>query len=353
MTIPATPPTTTKNALNAPSTAALNGWIETRKPAWDNLARILNSAGVGRNGVRSLPRADLKSLGPLYRRTASDLAYARLRGADSALLLYLNGLVTRAHGTLYADKNPGWSRLLEFVMTGFPRLLRRKRLYVLCAALMVLLGGCVAAVMVAIEPGNLRLVVPAQFADNDSYYAERERNPQYNAPDEAKPVFAAGLMANNIRVAILAFAAGTLGGFPTLFLLFYNGMPLGGLAMQQHLAGRDVLFWSLILPHGVIELTAIIIGGAAGMVIGHALVAPGERTRKEALASAGKEAVRLLLGTVPLFIAAGFIEAFITPSALPKELKLGFAALTGIFLMAYYRAGYDQDLELTAPEKSS
>lgn len=353
MTIPATPPTTPKNALNAPSSAALNGWIETRKPAWDNLARILNTAGVGRNGIRALPRADLKSLGPLYRRTASDLAYARLRGADSALLLYLNDLVTRAHGTLYAEKNPGWSRLWEFVTTGFPRLLRRKRLYVLSAALMVLLGACVAAVMVAVEPANLRLVVPAQFADNDSYYAERERNPQYNAPDEAKPAFAAGLMTNNIRVAILAFAAGTLGGFPTLFLLFYNGMPLGGLAMQQHLAGRDVLFWSLILPHGVIELTAIIIGGAAGMIIGHALIAPGERTRKEALAAAGKEAVRLLLGTVPLFIAAGFIEAFITPSALPKELKLGFAALTAIFLMAYFRVGYKQDLELTAPVNPS
>ncbi len=353
MTIPATPPTPNRTAPNAPSTAALSGWIETRKPAWDNLARILNAAGAGRDGVRKLARADLKSLGPLYRRTASDLAYARLRGADAALLLYLNGLVARAHGTLYADNNPGWARLWEFLMTGFPRLLRRKRLYVLSAALMVLLGACVAAVMVAVEPGNLRLVVPAQFADNDSYYAERERNPQYNAPDEAKPMFAAGLMANNIRVAILAFAVGTLGGFPTLFLLFYNGMPLGGLAMQQHLAGRDVLFWSLILPHGVIELTAIIIGGAAGMVIGHALVAPGERTRKEALAMAGKEAVRLLLGTVPLFIAAGLIEAFITPSALTKELKLVFAALTGIFLIAYFRAGFDREGELNAPANAS
>ncbi|MBC8140718.1 MAG: stage II sporulation protein M, partial [Armatimonadetes bacterium] len=210
-------------------------------------------------------------------------------------------------------------------------------------ALMMVLGAIVAAVMVAVEPANLRLVVPGQFADNDSYYAEREANPQYNAPDEAKPAFAAGLMTNNIRVAILAFGAGTLGGFPTLFLLFYNGMPLGGLAMQQHLAGRDVLFWSLILPHGVIELTAIIISGAGGMIIGHALVAPGERSRKEALTIAGRDAVRLLLGTVPLFIAAGFIESFITPSAVPKEHKLGFAAQTAGFLGSYFQAGYKHD----------
>ncbi len=344
MTIPSVPPTP-PNPLNLPSTAALSSWIETRKPGWDTLARILNTMGAGRNGIRSLPRSDLKSLGPLYRRTASDLAYARLRGADSALLLYLNGLVTRAHGTLYAEKNPGFSRLVSFIATGFPRLLRRRQLYVFAATFMVLFGACVAAVMVAVEPANIRVVVPAQFADNDSYYAEREKNPAYNPPDEQKPPFAAQLMTNNIRVAILAFAAGTLGGFPTLFLLFYNGLPLGALAMQQHLAGRDTLFWSLILPHGVIELTAIIIGGAAGMVIGHALIAPGERTRKEALSAAGRDAVRLLLGTVPLFIAAGFIESFITPSALPKELKLVFAALTAIFLVAYFRAGYRHDNE--------
>ena len=327
----------------APSSAALNSWIETHKPSWDNLARILNTAGLGRSAVRALPRADLKLLGPLYRRTASDLAYARLRGADSSLLLYLNDLVTRAHGTLYAEKSPGFSRLWLFLSSGFPQLLRRRKWFVYSAALMMLLGVVVSGVMVAMEPANLRLVVPAQFADNDSYYAEREANPQYNAPDEAKPAFAAGLMTNNIRVAILAFAVGTLGGFPTLFLLFYNGMPLGGLAMQQHLAGRDTLFWSLILPHGVIELTAIIIAGAGGMIIGHALVAPGERTRKAALAAAGRDAVKLLLGTVPLFIAAGFIEAFITPSALPQAFKLGFAALTAVFLVSYFQAGYRRE----------
>jgi uncharacterized membrane protein SpoIIM required for sporulation len=349
MTTPANIPTVPKSVGKSPTTAAMNSWIENRKPAWDNLARILNAMGSGRNGMRALPRADLKAIGPLYRRTASDLQYARLRGADAALVDYLNDLVVRAHGMLYAERGPGGMRLLQFIMVGFPRLLRRKRLYVLAATITLLLGAIVAAGMVAVEPANLRIVVPAQFADNDSYYAEREKNPAYNAPDEVKPAFAAGLMTNNIRVAILAFAAGTLGGFPTLFLLFYNGMPLGGLAMQQHLAGRDVLFWSLILPHGVIELTAIIIGGAAGMVIGHALVAPGELSRKEALKVAGRDAVRLLLGTVPLFIAAGFIESFITPSALPKELKLGFAGLTAIFLIAYSRMGYNPDIENPVP----
>lgn len=357
MSISTIPPA--KPAANVPSSAALNSWIETHKPTWDNLARIINTVGTGQNGIRRLSRADLKALGSLYRRTAADYSYARLRGADPSLVSYLNDLVTRAHGTVYAQKSPGWAKLWEFVSVGFPQMLRRRKAYVYAAAAMMLLGVIVSAVMVAVEPANLRLVVPAQFADNDSYYAEREANPQYNAPDEEKPAFAAGLMTHNIQVAILAFAFGTLGGFPTLWVMFSNGMPLGGLAMQQHLAGRDVLFWSLILPHGVIELTAIIISGAGGMIIGHALVAPGERSRKEALAIAGRDAVRLLLGTVPLFIAAGFIESFITPSALPKELKLGFAALTAIFLVSYFQSGYKGDrgnstvVEPIAPETVS
>jgi uncharacterized membrane protein SpoIIM required for sporulation len=175
--------------------------------------------------------------------------------------------------------------------------------------------------------------------DNDQYYAERQRDPTYNAPDEMKPAFAAGLMTNNIGVALKAFAFGTLGGFPTLCLLFYNGLPLGGLAMQQHQHGRDLLFWSLILPHGIIELSAIIIAGGAGMLIGWAVIAPGRRTRRDAVTIAGRDALRLMLGTVPLFIVAGFTESFVTPSALPAPLKLGYAALTALALTAYFGAG--------------
>jgi len=319
--------------------AGVTEFIERRKPAWDQLAVILARAGNDSGGVRRLSRDDLKAVGPLYRRACYDLSYARLRGADPRLVEHLNDLVKRGHGLLYAERGPGAASLLEFYSTTFPRLLRARRGYVLAALALFLLGGVTAAGIVAVNPANLRAVVPPQFADNDDYYAQREKDPTYDAPDEAKPVFAAGLMANNIRVAILAFAVGTLAGFPTLLLLFYNGMPLGGLAMQQHFAGRDVLFWSLILPHGIVEITAILIAGGAGMLIGRSIIAPGELARRDALKLAGNDAVRLLLGTIPLFIAAGFIESFVTPTALPKELKLGFAALTAVGLWAYFRSG--------------
>jgi uncharacterized membrane protein SpoIIM required for sporulation len=325
--------------------AGVTEFIERRKPAWDQLAVILARAGNDAGGVRRLSRDDLRSLGPLYRRACYDLAYARLRGADQRLVDHLNDLVKRGHGVLYAERGPGASSLWHFLRVGFPRLLRARKAYVLAALALFLLGAGVAAGIVAYNPANLRAVVPAQFADNDDYYAQREKDPTFEAPDEAKPAFAAGLMTNNIRVAILAFALGSLAGFPTLLLLFYNGMPLGGLAMQQHQHGRDLLFWSLILPHGIVEITAILIAGGAGMLIGRSLVAPGELSRRDAVRIAGGEAVRLLFGTVPLFIAAGFIESFITPTALPKEIKLGFAALTAVGLIAYFRAGMYEDEE--------
>ena len=104
---------------------------------------------------------------------------------------------------------------------------------------------------------------------------------------------------------------------------------LRALAVQQHNAGYDLILWSFLAPHGVPELTAIMIAGGAGMLIGHALVAPGELSRRDALTIAGRDAVRLLLGTVLLFIVAGFIESFISPTALPPAVKF-FVAVLGV-----------------------
>ena len=317
--------------------AGIGDFVERRKAAWDELSHLIQIAGSA--GVGKLSREQLQALGPLYRRTASDLAYARLRGGDPTLIAYLNDLVGKAHGLLYAERGPGAGRLRDFLLAGFPRLLRYRRAYILLAAALLLLGSVVGAGVVAANPKNLKTVVPAQFADNDRYYAERAKNKKFDAPDDAKPLFAAGLMFNNIKVAVFAFAFGLLGGFPTLIMLFVNGLPLGALAMQQHQHGRDLLFWSLILPHGIVELTAIIIAGGAGMIIGHALIAPGELTRKDAVTVAGHDASRLILGTVLLFVIAGFTESFVTPSALPPLVKLGYAAMTAIGLAAYFRAG--------------
>lgn len=323
----------------------MTDFITRRKPSWDRLTEIVGRAKA--NGVRRLPREDLKELGPLYRRVAADLAYARMRGSDPALVAYLNDLALRAHGLLYADRAPGFQRLWRFILYGFPALLRRRKAYILLAAAVFLVGGILGAGMTVQNPETGTLFLGERATDTDFY-----KNLPTTITDAERPADAALLMTNNTKVAILAFAAGVLGGFPTLLLLFYNGLPIGSLAVLQHKAGLSVTFWSFIAPHGVPELSAIFIAGGAGMMIGHALVAPGELTRRDALVVAGKDAVRLLLGTVTLFILAGFIESFISPTALPPAFKFAFAGLMALGLAAYVRLGATPASEVSASREN-
>lgn len=310
--------------------AGMTDFIERRKPGWDQLADLL--ARAGNRGLRGLSRDDLRALGPLYRRAASDLAYARLRGADSGLIAYLNDLVGRAHGLLYAERGPGAGRLWRFLASGFPRLVRARRAYVLLAAALFSLGGLIGAATVAANPSALRVFAPEQ-AENPGYYADIEK---HHIPEAVK---SAGYMTHNTQVAIVAFAIGMLGGFPTLLVLFINGLPIGALAVSQYNSGHAGAFWSFVFPHGFTELTAIFIAGGAGMMVGHALVAPGELSRRDALAVAGRDAARMLVGVSGLLIIAGIIEGTLSPSPLPRPAKIAFGILTAVALSAYFRAG--------------
>ncbi|MBC8103449.1 MAG: stage II sporulation protein M [Cytophagales bacterium] len=316
---------------------AVGDFVRRRKPAWDTLSALILRTGTA-SGIRSLSHAELKMLGPLYRRTAADLAYARLRGADPSLVQYLNDLVLRAHGLLYAERGPGAASLWQFIKVGFPRMLRKRQGYILLAALLFFLGGLLGAGLTLANPNNGHLFLGERADDVDFY-----KNLPTEMQDPERPFFATSLMQNNIKVAILAFAVGVLGAVPTLAILFYNGLPIGALAVLQHRAGYDVILWSFLLPHGVPELSAIFIAGGAGMLIGHAFVAPGELSRRDALVVAGQDAVRLLFGTVMLLIIAGFIESFISPTALPAWAKFTFAAFGALALWAYVRSGKEND----------
>ena len=347
---PAPPPSTSPNAppIQAVRTsAAMSEFIGRRREGWEQLSRLLSKAGGSGRGVRALTRQELAQIGPLYRRAASDLAYVRLRGADFALIQYLNDLVMRAHGLLYSDRGPGRGRLWQFIRVGFPRLLRARAGYIWLAAGIFLLGGIIGAILTAANPSYGHIFLGARADDTDFY-----KNLPQMLQDGDRPADAAGLMANNIGVAVRAFAVGILGGFPTLLLLFENGLPIGSLAVLQHNVGYDVILWSFLLPHGVPELSAIFIAGGAGMMIGHALVAPGELSRKDALVRAGRDAVRLLFGTVMLFIIAGFTESFVSPTALPAPLKFAYAALMALALGAYTRSGLAEE-RAEKEEKSS
>ena len=142
-------------------------------------------------------------------------------------------------------------------------------------------------------------------------------------------------MTNNIRVSIMAVALGVTAGIGTGLVLISNGMMIGSLAAVATNNNVDYLFWSVILPHGILELSAIAIAGGAGFVLARAIYAPGDLPRRDALKIAGGEAAQLLVGVAAMLVVAGLIEGFITPADISPDFKMGFAALTGLAMTVY------------------
>src|SRR6185437_10208306 len=140
------------------------------------------------------------------------------------------------------------------------------------------------------------------------------------------------IFTNNIQVSFLAFSGGVLCGLGTVFVLVSNGLSLGAVLGAAQFYGVAPLLWSFISPHGYLELTCIIIAGAAGLMLGDALLWPGLLLRREALARAARRAIELVLGAAPVLVVAGLIEGFISPSDLPVPVKLLIGPLTGMCL---------------------
>ena len=163
------------------------------------------------------------------------------------------------------------------------------------------------------------------------------------------PAISSFIMVNNIRVSLMAVAMGMTAGLGTFFVLMQNGLLIGALAGVATNVKVDLLFWAVILPHGVLELTAICIAGGAGLVLARAIYAPGDLPRRDALRIAGGEAARLLAGVAMMLIVAGLIEGFITPQAIHPLLKLAFALLTSVLLVAYLNNSMPMCMALPMP----
>jgi uncharacterized membrane protein SpoIIM required for sporulation len=154
----------------------------------------------------------------------------------------------------------------------------------------------------------------------------------------SSPGVSSFIMVNNILVSLKAAAFGITMGVGTVYVLIANGLMLGGLSGVATNYDVSLNYWAVILPHGIIELTAICFAGGAGFVLARAIYAPGDLPRRDSLKIAGGEAVRLMTGVALLLVIAGLIEGFITPLPLPPLLKIAFAMLTAIVLLFYLNA---------------
>jgi uncharacterized membrane protein SpoIIM required for sporulation len=313
----------------------LRGFIEERKPSWRRLEDLLDR--VDRTRFK-LSAAEAQELGALYRRASADLCRAQARTANAELLRYLNDLVARGYALIYSGRKFRWGEIIEFFTDRFPAVFRARWRPIALAAAIMAAGFLFGFVAAWFDETAAHFLVPDQVRET---VKNVQQLPQQFAsrviPPGQSAIMSSFIMANNIRVCFMAFAAGVTLGFGTAVALFYNGLLVGVLASYMHRAGFAVPFWAIILPHGVIELTAIFIAGGAGFVIGAALLNPGELGRRQALRRSGLDAVRLAMGTVPMLVVAGTIEGFVTPQGyIPDGAKLGFGLLTGIGLVAYF-----------------
>lgn len=298
---------------------------------WEELDQLLKLFAKHPGQIQE---SHIRKLALLYRKVSSHLSMLQTRYPDDELTVYLNQLAASAHHVLYKHQYHSGTQLTGFFGHYFIGLIRKRGLFILIAALIVLCGGVAGFAAVMSDATNMYSLFPTSMVDHLD-----PANTGKGMEQVPHALMSAEIMTNNIRVAVLAFASGITFGIWTVYLLAYNGVILGALAAVFWQAGETYVFWAYILPHGVIELTAIFIAGGAGLYMGYRMWVPGRYPWKLQLLHSAKESLQLLLGTVPLFVIAGTIEGYITPSELSLGMKYLVALLTLGLLAAYYFYG--------------
>ncbi|HEX8284892.1 MAG TPA: stage II sporulation protein M [Pyrinomonadaceae bacterium] len=307
-------------------------FINDRKDAWQRLEDLLHL--LDGSSLRRLHREEVRELGRIYRRTASDLAIARAECRDPKLVNYLNSLVIRAHGRIYrADASEGRSRLRDFFARDFPRAFRRAWRFFALAFATYMLFAVLAFAGTTRDPEFSELAgVPPHMRE---YILERKPR-WWEGANDANQLAASQIGTHNIRVTFNAFALGATFGVGTLYYLAMNGLAHASVLALTYRAGYGHELATFMSAHGVIELTCIFIAGGAGMLFGTALLFPGDLPRFDNLRLRGREAAQLVAGCVPLLALAATIEGFVSPSPdISPAAKYGVAAATGLALYAY------------------
>lgn len=302
-------------------------WLNQRSPLWSRLEYLLDqSAGAG---IKALSRSELQELGLLYRQIAADLATVREDPSGARFAAYLNQLLARAHNTIYSAERPTASAIVGFFRHIFPHTFRENVAYCLAALLIVLGAAAVGAALTRLDPDfKTKLLSPEMIETID------RRQMWTHSIVAIKPIASSAIMTNNLSVAFTTFAAGITGVGP-IYVLALNGLLLGVIGATCALAGMSLPLWSFVAPHGVLELPAIFIAGGAGLRLAHGLLFPGFRPRRASLIEAGGQAVKLVVGCIPLLVVAGIVEAFISPTDLPVASKFAIAAALFLLLLRY------------------
>lgn len=275
-----------------------------------------------------------------FRRLCQALALAAQRCYSADLVDRLNRLALRGHHALYANRRRESQAVLDFIIAGFPRLVRQE--WRLVAAAAVLFFGPLIGLTVLLQvfPDFVHYILsPRQIANFHEMYDPGNRRLGMREADTSLMMFGFYIW-NNVRIGFQTFAGGMLAGVATAWFLASNGVIIGAVAGYLTQAGFSETFWSFVAGHSSLELLAIVLSGAAGFKLSLAIIAPGNTSRKAALVAAARPAVRIMYGAAAMFFAAAFVEAFWSPlTEIPFAGKIAAGVAGWVILAAYFLLG--------------
>jgi len=284
-----------------------------------------------KHGLDGLEPDEVKEFIGLYRSVSHHLSYAQTFFPGSNIASYLNQLVGTSHNYVFVREKKGLQGFWHYISKGFPEAIREHRIYINASAAIFIIASLLAFILVLIDPMYGDIFFPGVTVYDLNLDPTDDGAWAYT-------LFASIIATNNIRVSFLAFALGATGGIGTVYVLFYNGLIVGALAGIVQAGGASLaMFFAMILPHGFIELMAIFITGAAGLMIGKGMLIPGQMSRKDSAIKYAKKAAYFIPGIIIMLLIGALIEGFFTPTSIDYRLKLAFSYLTFILMVAYYK----------------
>lgn len=301
-------------------------FIEKHKDEWSSLETA--TARIEKSGLRKFGASNARAFLQNFRNTSHQLAYARTHYPDSDLTKYLNSLIGKCQTHVYAVQKIAPGEILNYLANGYPKALRSYRFFILASFSVFMAGAALGFCMTAASVDNAAFFLPEGIVE--SVKSGTSGSGEWNYP-----LMSSLIMTNNIGISLKAFALGITFGIGTLYILFFNGALLGALTSVVYQFGDPLKYWSLILPHGILELAAIFIAGASGLILARGILLPGELARRHSLIRGALQAVTLVFGAAVMLVLAGIIEGFFTPLPLDPWIKLAFAGVSAVLLAIY------------------
>ncbi|MYY05538.1 MULTISPECIES: stage II sporulation protein M [unclassified Streptomyces] len=303
----------------------LDVFVNAHRIEWDRLDHLL------RRG-RRLTGAEADELVDLYQRAATHLSLIQSSAPDPLLVARLTQLVARARATVTGTRRASWRDAARFLTAGFPAAVYRSRHWWIPTAVVSTLLAALMGWWIAAHPE-----VQATIAAPDDLRRMTSPGGEYETYYSSHPAtsFAAQVWTNNAQAAAMCLVLGAFLCVPVIWILFVNVVNLAvGIGLMSSV-GRLDTFLGLVLPHGLLELTAVFVAAGTGLRLGWTVIDPGPRTRRAALAQRGRAAVGMAVGLALVLFVSGIIEAFVTPSGLPTWARITLGTTAEALFLAY------------------